>query len=205
MPSSVQRSRSERLRAKTRRCGASSSGRLGGLRDDGRAVSEVVGAILMFGIVSVLFTMSLLGFVGAKDAAQERVVELQAKSVAQRVAGVIISAAIFHEDHPGAGPDMEFHRHIQVEGQIENRDYRVDLDNDTVTVTVNQFDISSSAPLLGANETAGLTVCDQGPLLNSGALLVKVSSTMPADCYWDTDGGLVPTTDPKAVFVEVRD
>lgn len=151
---------------------------------DGDAVSEVVGSILMFGIVSMLFTTSLLGFVAAKEAAQTRVIQLQAESVAQRVAGVVVAAALFHEEHPGAGPDMNFTRFLQLQDQIEGRDYSVDLANDTVTVNVTGLSISVKAPLLSANQTAGLTVCDQDPFHPGTILRVRVSTDRPSDCYW---------------------
>lgn len=164
------------------------------------AVSEVVGSILIFGIVSMLFTLSLLGFVAAKEAAQERVVELQAESVAQRIAGVIVGAAIFYDAHNGTGPDMDFRRHVQIEGQIEQSDFQIDLDNDTVVVTVPAFDRSATVSVLGANKTALVTVCDMAPFTHSAVLHVRVSDP-PTPCYYQ--GTTTQVTEPKAIYLEV--
>lgn len=71
------------------------------LGDD--AVSEVVGYLITFGIIASVLVVAMLGFSDAQGRAEQRVADIQADSIAQRVAGVLVDAALFLE-HQSCDP-----------------------------------------------------------------------------------------------------
>lgn len=82
---------------------ASSSDAAPHLADDDWGVSEVVGFLLTFGIISAILLVAMLGFNNAQQRAETRLVEIQGSSAAQRVASAAIDMALFVQDNPGAG------------------------------------------------------------------------------------------------------
>lgn len=72
-------------------------------RDD-EAVSEVVGFLLTFAIIATVLVVAMLGFSDAQSRAERRVADIQADSIAQRVAGVMVEAALFLEKQDCTAP-----------------------------------------------------------------------------------------------------
>jgi hypothetical protein len=117
MPRSTPRSPSRRLRpAPARRI----------LRRDDEGVSEVVGYILIFGILSVVLVLSMVAFNAAHSVARERAVQLRAESAAARVAGVVVQTAILAEQESGSSPEVAYR--IDLPDDLEGEAYELFLD-----------------------------------------------------------------------------
>lgn len=144
------------------------SARLGS--DD--AVSEVVGQILMFGILSMVLILSLLGFSAAKDGAEGRVAALEAESMAQRVAGVYVGASLFAEKH--AEDNVQYERRVELPDGIQQRPYTVSVESGILVLRIGSLDVEVSASLLSAGAPPDLVVCEQSATpLPGGPLLVR--------------------------------
>ena len=89
------------------------------------AVSEVVGQILIFGILSTVLILSLLGFNVAREGATEQVVEVRGESVAQRIAGVVVDAALFAETNEAAA--LRLALPMDLPDDLEGQSYLIDL------------------------------------------------------------------------------
>ncbi|MEA3144258.1 MAG: hypothetical protein QOG31_1582 [Thermoplasmata archaeon] len=136
------------------------------LRGDRAGVSEVLGHVLIFGIVSMLLVSSMLAFNIAQQGARDRVVQLRAESAATRVAGVVVQASIVQERQsttPGAIATVRFL--VDLEQQLEGLSYTVALEAASgptaarvhVTVPSNKVDVT--AALFSADAPAGIGVC----------------------------------------------
>lgn len=144
------------------------------------AVSEVVGQILIFGILSTVLILSLLGFNVAREGTADQVVEVRAESLAQRVAGVVVDAALFAETQDA--DDLRLALPIDLPSDLEGRSYRIDLGEDDVTLTVGAESVS--AALFSSSQPADVAVCDQDPRLG-GPLQVVVTTdlaSIPSEC-----------------------
>ena len=64
------------------------------------AVSEVIGFLLTFAIISFILLVSMLAFNDAQQRAEGRLIEIQGASAAQRVAAASVDLALFVSDHP---------------------------------------------------------------------------------------------------------
>src|SRR5688572_31294669 len=64
------------------------------------AVSEVIGFLLTFAIISFILLVSMLAFNNAQARAENRLIEIQGASAAQRVAAAAVDLALFASDHP---------------------------------------------------------------------------------------------------------
>lgn len=70
-------------------------------RHDGEdGVSEVVGFLLTFGIISAILLVAMLGFNDAQQRAEIRLIEIQGASAAQRVASAAVDLALFAQSNP---------------------------------------------------------------------------------------------------------
>lgn len=152
----------------------------------------------MFGILSVVLVLSFLTFSVAKDAAEERVIETHADSVAQRVASMVVEVSVFAEQH--ADRDVFLETTLELPQQIEGRSYRIDLGADKVTVTVPSTEQTATAPLFQAGAPNSVHVCDQSAFVGD-ALMIRVTDqshpTFPtSDCPGIGAGEL-------AVFLEI--
>jgi hypothetical protein len=133
---------------------------------DADGVSEVVGHVLIFGIVSMLLVASMLAFNVAQQGARDRVVQLRAESAATRVAGVVVQASIVQERQsatPGASAEV---RHlVDLPAQLEGLPYTVALQpadashSARVLVTVPLTKQSATAALFSADAPSGIDVC----------------------------------------------
>jgi hypothetical protein len=132
------------------------------LARDEQGVSEVIGYILMFGILSIITVFAMLTFATAHAAAQDRVVELRADSAAERVAGIVVTAALFAEAHQNEGT---FERRIDLAPQFEGREYTVSIvrgvgsDPDRIEVMVPGISYTAQAPLFSAGSPSGFALC----------------------------------------------
>ncbi len=125
------------------------------------AVTEVVGQILIFGILSVVLTLSLVSFNVAKDSAEERIVSTTASAVAQQVADLVVDTAIMATAFEDA--DISVRAAVNMPEFIESRPYTVELNNDDITVVVSGR--TATAPLFAADSGATLHICDQDPVI----------------------------------------
>lgn len=165
------------------------------LRIDDRAVSEVVGQLMIFLILSVSLVGALVGFSVAKDSATERAIEVQGQSIAQSIAGRIVDAAIFSEKHdPAEGVSYDYNYTIDVGSHIEGRAFTIDVDPDSVTVTVPSLGIEAEGALFGVDEAVGVEVCDT-QAMSAGDLILRLMTItssnladVPAACS-STDEG----------------
>lgn len=126
---------------------------------DDLGVSEVIGFLLIFAILSMVLVSSLYAFGKAQEATTERVVGLHADSIAQRIASVVVEASLFAET---TQTDAKYEAIVDMPQQLEGRDFKVALDSagsGSVLVTVPALDISVTAPLFEAGGSAGL-ICD---------------------------------------------
>lgn len=135
------------------------------LRGDSHGVSEVIGYLLVFGILSMVLVLSMSAFSVGQEAAKERAIELRAESAAARVAGVIVQTAVLWEQQHGTG-DLAVAYRIDLPEQLEGADYAVRLVETEgtagghVRVIVASFGIDVTAPLFSASAPSGLDICD---------------------------------------------
>lgn len=156
------------------------------------AVSEVVGQILIFGILSTVLILSLLGFNVAREGATEQVVEVRGESVAQRIAGVVVDAALFAETNEAAA--LRLALPMDLPDDLEGQSYLIDLNGDDVTISVQGQSLQSA--LFSSGKPADVTVCDQDPR-QGGPLQVVVTTdlaSIPSEC--------VPGGATRVIFLE---
>ncbi len=157
------------------------------------AVSEVVGQILIFGILSTVLILALLGFNVAKEGANERVVEVRADAVAQQVASVVVEASLVAERMPA--DSLEITSRLSLPGSFDLDGYQIDLDEDQVVVRVRG--ITVTAALFSAGAPAGLVVCDVSTALSGGEVDVVVTTSTPPASICPNHGGAA-----RAVYIE---
>lgn len=102
------------------------AGRMAGKAPDERAVSEVVGYLLVFGILAVVLVLSMVAFNILNERAQTSVVHLEAESAAQRVASSAVNAALFAETHDAATSTYE--HPLDLPTDLEGHAYTVYLE-----------------------------------------------------------------------------
>ncbi len=150
------------------------------VRDD-EAVSEIVGQMLMFGILSMVLILSLLGFNAAKAGAEDRVAALEAESIAQRVAGVYVSASLFAEEH--ATQAVRYERVVDLPERVQERSYTVSIQSESLVLDIPSLGIQVSESLLSAGAATELAVCNQvgGEAAAGGPLRVVAEPYDAAD------------------------
>ncbi len=126
---------------------------------DERAVSEVLGAILVLATVTLVLMIGFYGFTQNETRVRERVVTLQAQSAAQRVAATAVDAAVFAEAH---GANATYQRTLELPDSFEGSAYRVALEASPprVRVLVPASGETVTAPLFGADAATSVTLCD---------------------------------------------
>ena len=95
------------------------------IRDDERGVTEVLGQILVFGILSIVLVLSMIAFNAAKTSATDRAARLQGEAAAQQVASIVVEASLYVERHDG---EATFHRELELPESLEGRAYTVHLE-----------------------------------------------------------------------------
>lgn len=158
-------------------------------RDD--AVSEVIGQIIMFGILAMILVLSLVGFNTAKDGAQARVADANAESISQRIASAVVDAALFAET--AGDEDILLQMDVHLPDEVEGDPYTIELDEDEVRVTVQRVGREAGAPLFASGTPSAVAVCVQtgtDDAVSGGSVRVQVSAHPPAPC---TAGGGILT------------
>lgn len=145
--------------------------------DADAAVTEVIGYLLVFGILSLVLVLSMSAFGVAEEGAKERVVQLRAESAAARVAGVVVQTSILAEKQ-GSGAAVSYL--VDLPGQLEGTDYQVSLQPvtaqhpDQVTVTVPAFSLTVTSPVFAAGASASVDLCSR--TVAGGPLLVRINA-----------------------------
>jgi type II secretory pathway pseudopilin PulG len=173
------------------------------LRQD-EGVSEVVGYLLVFGILSIVLVLSMTAFAAGQQAAQSRAVQLRAESAAARVAGVVVQTAVLWEQQ-GSGFAVAYL--VDLPQDLEGRSYVVRLEPattvnvvgdcttgahpDQVCVQVPSLGITVTAPVFSAAAPTGLDICRTQ--VQGGALNVRINlptsgtPAIPAGCKAASD------------------
>ena len=168
-------------------------------RPSDEAVSEVIGQILIFGILSMVLVLSLLSFNIAKDNAEDRIVLATQDAVAQRVAGLVIDSALLAEKFQDQ--ELSLTAQLELDQQIEGRDYTIDLDNDAVRVTVGSTGRTASAPLFSVDSGNLVHVCDAAAV-DGGSIHVRVIHTSDFATVAPDCGAATAATADFFVFIE---
>lgn len=148
---------------------------------DERAVSEVVGYLLVFAILSMILILSMVAFKEIHDRAEVTVVTVEAESVAQRVASAVVNAALFAEQH--ASTEITFMQPLDLPTQLEGHSYVVHLDAAAgatpaqVRIVIAALALETTAPLFAADASVDVNICtDQSP---GGPVTVQYDSADP--------------------------
>ena len=133
------------------------------LSGDRAGVSEVIGFLLTFGILSVMLVMSMYAFGVAAEGSEEQAVTLRAESAATRVAGVVVEAALLAEQYGSAQPTLAYT--VELPEDLEGYGYTVSVvaasgsDPDLVRVLVPSLGIDVTAPVFSAAAPSSVAIC----------------------------------------------
>lgn len=116
--------------------------------EDEGAVSEIIGFVIVFGIIGTIILLATLAFANQRHDVDQRVVQLRSQSVAQRVAQVVYDVG----NAVGAGTDVRgYNRTLELPSTLEGFAYTVNLRNTTlgwrVNVTVNGLRAFAEEPV----------------------------------------------------------
>src|SRR5688572_11993673 len=157
MPASSREASAPAPRGRAARAGPRARSCLGA---DAQAVSEVIGFILIFGIISAIMVLGMLAFQSAADDAKERVTELHGQGAADRVAALVVEAALFAESH---GSDARFAYLVDLPEELEGDPYTVLLDAAAQTVQVDTGVDVLEAQLFQAGGSPTVKICTPDP------------------------------------------
>ncbi len=155
------------------------------------AVSEVIGQILMFGILSMVLVLSLMSFNIAKERTEERVIETTAQSIAQRVASLTIETALFAEKFEEQAVALQ--SRLELPQRLEGREYTIEVTGAVVTIVAG--DVTASSPLFAAGSEGLVHVCQQ-TALEGGDIIIRITDTHP-DVPTVTVGCDTPAVTPQ--------
>lgn len=172
-------------------------------------MSEVVGYLLVFGILSALMVLSMVAFGVAQGLARERAVELEAESAAARVAGVVVQTALVAEQE-GTSVSVTFD--IDLPDQLEGADYDVYLEAaatggacttaahaDQVCVVVPALDIAVSAPVFAAAAPVNVKICNSD--VGGGEIAVRYSARADIEALQGPCSPAVAPSVAKVIFL----
>lgn len=160
-------------------------------------MSEVIGQILIFAIISMLLILSMLAFNAAQAGARDRVVSLRAESAATRVAGIVVQSSLIAEQQ-GSSSKITFL--VDLPQQIEGLDYQVLLVPKAgstpahVDVVVPAVRVTGTAPLFSADQPTSFDIC---PITRPGGHL-----NVRFDLRTAAPGGCPTGTKTVALFLE---
>ncbi len=166
---------------------------------DVRAVSEVVGQVLIFGILSIALVGALLGFNVAKENATERVIELRADATAQVIELRVREALDLVIMHQATGTDeFNYTFTIDLDDELEGYGFVVNLDADRVQVNVTALPYTATATIHERSSTL-YEICD-GTELSGGPITVRAHRIQDAA---DVPPGCSSVSiDEYAIFLE---
>jgi hypothetical protein len=125
-------------------------------------VSEVLGHMLVFGIISIILVLSMVTFHERQDDARVRIERLRAESAAARVSGLLVQAGLIAER---LGTESEVRFPVELPYDFGGRSYTVALlsasgsDPAQVRVQVPSDGITADATLFAADAPAGYSIC----------------------------------------------
>lgn len=144
------------------------------------AVSEVVGYVLIFGILSMILILSMLAFAAVQDRAESAVVAVEGESLAQRVASSVVNAALFAERHP---TDSTYLQPLDLPADLEGNPYVIRLEPATasepalVRVVVARLGLDATAPLFSADASSNVQLC--ASTVSGGRIAVQFDLSNP--------------------------
>lgn len=127
------------------------------LSEADEAVSEVVGQILVFGILSIVLVMSMFSFNIAKEQAEDRVVLATADAIASRVANLVVSTTTLAEGF--ADQQITLQTNMPLPQQIEGRSYNMDMGAGAV-VNVPRHGYVASSSFFSADSGTNVRICE---------------------------------------------
>lgn len=135
---------------------------------DDQAVSEIIGFLLTFGIISSILVLAMIGFGSAQQRSYEKVAEAQADSIAQRVSSVLVDAAIFLEsaNSCAAQSQMRLSLLLELPTSVASRGFDIDLNATAGTVVVGTgIAPDQESSLFGAAQATTCSLADRRPTL----------------------------------------
>lgn len=136
------------------------------LRDDESGVSEVIGYILVFGIISILLVLGMLAFNEAAEDARNNVIDLRAQSAGTRVADLLVETSLILERH---GVTTSLRIQADLPTDFEGAGYLVYLEpaggghEERIRVVVPSVSVEVTAPLFSADAPTTFSICGGAP------------------------------------------
>lgn len=124
------------------------------LQRDDRAVTEVVGFLLMFALSAVILALSLRAFDVTQDHADRLASGVEMRSVANRVATRIVQAGVFSQEVPNATFTVD----LRLPEQIGDFAYYVKATPNTVYVNATNERVRTNATTFRTEAVQDLTV-----------------------------------------------
>ena len=125
-------------------------------------MSEVIGHMLVFGIISLILVVAMVSFNDKQEDARRRIEQLRAESAAARVSGLLVQAGLIAEQQ---GTTAEVRFPVLLPDDFDGRSYSISLldaagaDPARVSVSVPASTITVYATLFAADAPAGFAVC----------------------------------------------
>lgn len=151
-------------------------------------MSEVLGAVITFGIAAMLLVGSVIGFRVLQDRATDRSVQSEADAVAVRVAAAVTAAAHVAAQDDASTPVNEFERRLDLPEQLEGRDYHIEFSIATgaPTILVTGSGVPTTQRALTGVPQSLVCVWTSSSAtiagISGGPMLVRYSKTPPAGC-----------------------
>ncbi len=130
--------------------------------NDERAISEIIGYILVFAIISILLVLAMVAFNKLQNDAHDNVTELRAKSAGTRVASLVSKVSLLAESQAST---IAVRFVADLPADLEGYDYVVYLEPagdghvERVRVNVPAIDLDVTAPLFSADAPSTLSIC----------------------------------------------
>jgi hypothetical protein len=164
---------------------------------DDRAVSEVVGYILTFGILSMILIISMMSFNIARESAVDRAVLTTSQSIAERVKAQVFSAAQFAEEF--ADQQVQLQTNLALPQAIEGRSYTMAITGGDSVVTVPRHGYVSTSPLLNVGQGPVVFICEATGLPGGS---ISVFIIPEADIALRCNGAAPPVVSQFYVVIE---
>ena len=138
------------------------------------AVTEVIGQILVFGILSMVLVLSMVAFGVASDSATARGSRLQAEGITQQVASVVVEASLFVEARPA---ETTYVRSLVLPDDLEGSAYTISLEPadgsnpDRILVHIEDLDQDITASVFAAGAPANVALCETSA--NGGPVSIR--------------------------------
>ena len=151
------------------------------LRDE-NAVSEVLGYILSFAILSAVLLVSMLAFNSARAQAEDRVRGIEASSVAHRIAAAIVEVQAFVDGRASGTTTNEIRLILDLPESFENHGYTIGVCDTDAKNSCVQTPCQANSKICKVVVTSG-SVKEGEPLLGVTAKSSTLSGGPVAVCY----------------------